>query len=791
MKIKYKISIIFSVFLIVVFVIIGFFIGRRLIDVTEEEVSDHLISVATSKAHHLDTFLDQQRSRIEMMASSSIFKSILLKDSDTLEEDKAFACERMQSLVKAQDDIYELYVVGIDGRVICANKKELLGIDMSDDMAFKNGRNGFFVGAIEYDKVLEEKVFFLSAPLTNTNISESGAIIAKIDTYAIDSILSERFGMSDTGEIYIINKDGYFISSINENDNVLWGKKDESINAEQCLRSFEGLDHGDFVEHGEVANSAFQSYRYLDYSGMDVLGVHHPLHKKRWCLIVQAEESDLFGSSFDLIYLFINMAVIFLGLAVLATFLISRKISRPIEKLKKDIKNIENNGLSGSIDTLQTSDEIGDLSESFSHMIMVLQETRYDIDKKVQEATVEAEEGVKNLADQRKAILNILEDIDEEKTKAKREKDKIDAILHSIGDAVFVVDKDFRIIMINEVATDMVGCDIESCIGKKYDDVLEFVHEDTGDRSGDFVTNAIEKGEVQEMKNHTVLISKKGKKIPVADSAAPLKDKGANVVGCVVVFRDVSREREIDKMKTDFVSVASHQLRTPLTAIRWFVEELHSEDLGKLNKEQKEYMDNVLESSKRMIRLVNDLLNVNRLETGRLSIEPKPTDMIGLIRNVIKEQLISTDIKIKFNKPKKALPKIKLDPELIRQVVANFISNAVKYTEAATSNKKKSLLVEVALEMKGSDMILSVKDSGVGIPKNMQSRLFEKFYRADNVKKLDTEGTGLGLYISKMIIEASGGKIWFESKENKGAKFFFSLPLEGSKERKGERGLAK
>jgi signal transduction histidine kinase len=267
----------------------------------------------------------------------------------------------------------------------------------------------------------------------------------------------------------------------------------------------------------------------------------------------------------------------------------------------------------------------------------------------------------------------------------------------------------------------------------------------------------------------------------------PVRDNKDNIVGGAIIFHDITRLKEIDQMKTEFVSVASHQLRTPLTAIKLFTEMLVKEQVGKLKKEQKEYLENIFESTERMVRLVNDLLNVSRIESGRLRVDPHPLKIIEFFETIIAEAKPLSDLKkqkIIFNKNIKNNFEVPLDKNLIRQVFHNLIVNAIRY-----SPKKKGK-VEIKLSKDDDNLLVSVKDNGIGIPEKAQRRIFEKFFRAENAVITITEGTGLGLYVSKMIVVSSNGKIWFESKKGKGTCFYVSLPLIGMKEKKGERGLA-
>jgi PAS domain S-box-containing protein len=268
----------------------------------------------------------------------------------------------------------------------------------------------------------------------------------------------------------------------------------------------------------------------------------------------------------------------------------------------------------------------------------------------------------------------------------------------------------------------------------------------------------------------------------------PVRDNKGKIVGGAIIIHDITFLKEIDQMKTEFVSVASHQLRTPLTAIKLFTEMLVRGDVGKLNPEQQEYLENVNESTERMVSLVNDLLNVTRIESGRLAVNPQPVNVIKFIKNIIAEAkplIVSRTQEIIFHENGFKLGTVPLDENLMRQVIHNLVVNAIRYSP------EKNGLIEVSLnKYDDKNFIISVKDNGIGIPPEAQRRIFEKFYRADNAIKSITEGTGLGLYVSKMIVTSSGGKIWFESKKDKGTEFFVELPLSGMQEKKGERGLA-
>jgi len=258
--------------------------------------------------------------------------------------------------------------------------------------------------------------------------------------------------------------------------------------------------------------------------------------------------------------------------------------------------------------------------------------------------------------------------------------------------------------------------------------------------------------------------------------------------GGVIVFRDISREKEIDREKTEFVSLTSHQLKTPLGTMGWYLELFLAGDVGKITKKQQELLSDMFESNTQMKNLVSSLLNISRIETGRLTIEPKKLQVANIIEASVKETspgAKTKGCKIIFDSKNTTLQPIPVDELLLLQVLHNFITNAVKYS------KTDGGIVNISLQTDNEDnYIIAVADNGIGIPKNAQDRVFKKYFRAENALDAQVEGTGLGLYITKLIMENSGGRVWFESEEGTGTVFYALIPKTGMKAKKGDRRLA-
>ena len=225
-------------------------------------------------------------------------------------------------------------------------------------------------------------------------------------------------------------------------------------------------------------------------------------------------------------------------------------------------------------------------------------------------------------------------------------------------------------------------------------------------------------------------------------------------------------------MKTEFISVVSHQLRAPLTNLKYSLEILTSENLREIGEEEKEYFEILKENVKRMDDLIDDLLTVSRIESGRLPLKKAMVSLEEITKKIIqkfKSYAEAANVKVEFE-AEKNLPRVLADSLWLEQVVENLLDNAIRYTK----NQGK---VKIKIYKDSKRIYFEIQDNGVGIPEEEQKFIFQKFFRAQNALKYQTEGSGLGLYITKRILELMGGKIWFKSKEGKGTTFYFSLPI--------------
>lgn len=328
----------------------------------------------------------------------------------------------------------------------------------------------------------------------------------------------------------------------------------------------------------------------------------------------------------------------------------------------------------------------------------------------------------KNLEDANRAARNVLEDLQLEKEALAHAKAKDEALLESIGEGLIAVDNDRKIVVINKVAERMLGWDRKELVGKELTDLpLE-------DEAGDLIsldkrpTNiALTTGEVT--KATCFFVRKDTTRFPMAITATPIKLDG-KTIGLIEIIRDITHEREVDKAKNEFISLASHQLRSPLTTISWYTEMILNGDVGQVATDQRKYLEEIYQGNQHMVELVNTLLDISRIELGTFQIEPQPTDIVALAREALEElrpTLKSKKILVteRFGED---IPAFSTDPKLLYMVFQNLLGNAVEYTPSGGA-----IGLAIALCDKKS-ICITISDTGCGIPKSQQATYSPSFF---------------------------------------------------------------
>jgi signal transduction histidine kinase/DNA-binding response OmpR family regulator len=340
-------------------------------------------------------------------------------------------------------------------------------------------------------------------------------------------------------------------------------------------------------------------------------------------------------------------------------------------------------------------------------------------------------------------------------------------ILDSTSDGMMLVGGDGRIEAVNRRAAEMLEVEVEGTIGTTLAPLLERFRTAVPDFDA-AVAPLLALAALPDRPAQGDLDLRAFKRT-VHWTAQPTRSEAGAAIGFTLTFHDVTQEREVSRMKSDFVSFVTHQLRTPLAGIKWMLELTSKEP--DVPPDAQSYVQDAREAAQRLIHLVNELLDISRLERGKMVFTPQAVDLGKLTESVLSEVALLVEEKghrLVFRPD--AVPAVVADPQLLRQVVLNLVANAVKYTPPGGD-------IAIGISQEEATVMWTIRDSGVGVPKAAQARLFEKFFRADNVVTMETEGTGLGLYLVRLIMEQLDGRVWCTSGEGQGATFAFSVPV--------------
>ncbi|EKD66886.1 MAG: Multi-sensor signal transduction histidine kinase [uncultured bacterium] len=366
-------------------------------------------------------------------------------------------------------------------------------------------------------------------------------------------------------------------------------------------------------------------------------------------------------------------------------------------------------------------------------------------------------------------VSNGIKNLGEAKRAAELEKLKTESIITHLADGLVMLGKDCKVMLVNPMAEKLLGVSEKNVLGIDPRKKAEKQNLNSFHKALHWCLSEKEMENGKTIKEEIKLDYPIKRILDVRTS--PVRDTTGKLLGFVKTLHNVTREKELDDIKSDFISIASHQLKTPLAIMNWDLELL----LKNRGKKQK-LLNDITASNKEMIQIVSDLLDVSRIEQGRAKLKIRPASMKMVVENAVKKLLQFADkknIKLTTDLPSKDMTQM-IDPEAIELVLHNLLDNALKYTQGHG-------MVKVTLKYTPKErpkyIEVTVEDNGIGIPKLDQKKLFTKFYRGKNIKEMNVKGTGLGLFIVKNIVDLHQGSITIQSEERKGSKFNVKIPL--------------
>ncbi len=747
--------------------------------------------VIEGQAKVIDFALSRPVSAVRELANTELVKKYFMGSKKSGETDLVDFFKSV-SLAREYSNVY---LMDMEGNVVVSVDPSFLNNNFAYRDYFNKARGGNTHMQIAFGTVTKKPGYYFSAPVVVEN-TVAGVVVIKLDVGFINTLF-DNSPTKKIGHYFLTDENGVIISTDKEIEayqslGKIGEEKLAKIREERRYEGF-GLKPLQYQIVQDVIDnySASASIDYMDFEDgeegegeMELLQVQK-IGDTPFFLVTESGTESIFGQINNILWpiVFLIGGGVLLGLLVQFFFL--AKLFKPLSVLDEHSSRVSK-GETVEFTTLKTSDEIESLSESIGIMVKSLREAKRNSDEEVRRKTELLSRNLEELSrinseqnQSQAAMLNVLEDskilenqLAEEKKNVEKkvvertkelseEQARLKSSILALPQAFVIVDKSLNFVSQNGKLEDFFGKTEKSWDLKIIDSFL----------GADFSLIEKVKESIETLKVFDIPELAHGFKF-LRVYIAPVLDNEKSI-GAIMILQDVTEEKILNRSKDEFFSIASHELRTPLTAIRGNSEMIIENYVNEIkNPDVKEMVEDIHEGSLRLIEIVNDFLNISRLEMKKIEFKNEKIDLKKVIEETIGE-LKNTDIKtdkyLNFEAPEGEMMAI-CDKDKIKQVVINLIGNGLKFTE------KGGVTVKIKSSDEGFDV--SFVDTGRGIPADQQKLLFRKFQQAGSslYTRDTTKGTGLGLYISKLLMEGMGGSIWLESSEpDKGSTFTFRV----------------
>lgn len=711
-------------------VITGFLVFYQSKNALEKQIFDDLQALASSKQGQIFAYLDGVESRAKDFSSDGFIRDSLREIINSRSPDAAAALNRhlIYNKKSLDENIIGIFTIDSDGTIVSSTDAAEIGDNEANDEYFKQGLRRMYIAEVPLEgkhfQTANERRLLAATSLTDKTTGDTlGVLVIFFKMEKLQKILSGNFQAGDAFGAPAANND--------ENIEVYVVDSQKRIFVHPSIFNTKNnsADFNEIIADTEPVNNCLVKNEkhagiYSNYRNKSVIGASMCVKDRGWVILVEKDQNEALRPIFELeqnlslIILFAILLIIFIGLYF------SGRLTKPIESLTQAAQKISKGDLNKRA-IVASNDEVGVLARAFNQM-------------------------ADNLV---------------------REKEFPEMIIRSMGDCLIAIDPSFKIIKANQAALDLLEYQTDELLRQSVEKIFESE-----------VRPLVENKKFAELfkfgfsKDVEInYLTKTGKKIPVSISAAAMQDKKGKIMGIVFVAKDMRIYKEVDRAKSEFIAIAAHQLRTPLSIVKWTFRMLLDRDFGTLNQDQDKVLGDGSGVVENMIKLVSDLLDVARIEEGRFSLKIIPVKIDKVLQEIAdayKPKLDEKKIELKII-TRGILPDIELDANKIRLALENIIDNAIKYSPAES-------IIAAEIEASNRNIEIRIKDSGIGIPVGEQNKIFSKFFRSKNAVRKETMGSGLGLYIVKNIVEMHGGNVRFFSEEDKGTVFYINLPIKHS-----------
>ena len=654
-----------------------------------------------------------------------------------LSTDQRVRDQIVSRFIASHDEVADMVIVDGKGKEVSHKSSSDPGrialTDRSENIEFLTVKEkGYYFGPLYISQ--DKPVFLIGRAIPSSDKQGMrGAIFALMDGGMLQDALKEARDATGSNA-FIVNEKGRIVA--HPNISYIIEGKDFSHNIAVRLAM---NDTGLFAQ------------RYSNESGEHVVGAGVALAipvstdiqlAPNWYMVTETPASLVYASASHQRTISLIVLLFVLAVAGMGAFAVSRRMIAPVEEIDHAIVQLNQGNLAYR---MHATDDLvwGNIMT-----------------------------GLNNFADR---LTRISGELEEERNMIVSERRKLKLALSGITDAVIACDKKGAIMLTNKTAEELMGFAANKTMGKHIDEVVRLFENNKEVSMSDCFALAHENGLAYVGgANGLRLITAGNEQRFVSARIGTLQEEPDHHGGYLLTFHDITHERFLEKVKADFVAIAAHQLRTPLSEVKWSMEVLMGKELGAVTRKQKSFLKRSYESNERMIRLVDDLLETARVEERQLRYDKTPHDLKKIVDQMVaihEKKAVKSGLKIMVKKLRGKLPLVLVDDVAIKIVFKNLLENAINYTPSGG-------MVTVALAKNDSGVQVNIIDTGIGIAPEDKEYLFTKFFRGKNAVKLETDGTGLGLYISKKIIDAHDGSMSVSSDLGHGSTFGFEIPFE-------------
>lgn len=596
----------------------------------------------------------------------------------------------------------------------------------------------------------------LAVPYFDAQNKVKGVIVMNIDANVLLNIITP----SDFVDFYVTNQDGYFLKHLDPRKEFGF----EFDNTDAVLEN-------EFPSIGKDIESSIDGSMHSPALLRQVFWRRVQVNEDQyWTFIHMVDRDTLVGPVKRIRSIVIATSMFTALLLTILVVYIARRVTLPIRTLTSEANIVASGGNALQDITNFPTNEIGQLAKAMQYMHTKLRESTEVLERKVVERTEELQKTLEKQRRTNEAMMNIMDDVESAKKNLEaeiRNTQKFQMAVDRSSDAIVITDAERAILYVNPAWAQLNGYSSEEVLGKSIDIIQSF---ETSAEEREALSKAVH--EEQQYQTEGVINKRKNGSVYNAELVIyPITAEG-QLVFWVGLQRDITQRKREDAAKKEFISLASHQLRTPLTTIKWVFDMFSKGKAGELTAFQQELINDAQTCARHMAESIGTMLTLSRIEAGKVHVKIRECSPCSLAEEMLDEQKLVAEEKNILTSVEctDRDATLQTDEALFREILRNLASNAIKYSPAGGK-------VHIRVLQQGQNIQIDVSDTGMGIPKHQQEKVFSKFFRADNAIESETEGTGLGLYLVHSLTKLLGGSISFSSDEGKGTTFSIILPL--------------